>query len=260
MNKTIIAVIFVIAVVAFLVLVSLQKDTPSEPESLEITITPIEHASAILSAGNQVIYTDPAGDLTLFDSKPVPTVILITDIHGDHLDTAVLEALSTEETTIIMPQAVADKLPAEGILGTKIVLANGGGTELGDLTVMAVPMYNLPEGENKDFHTKGRGNGYLINMGQEIDPTRIYISGDSAGTPEMRALEGVDIALVAMNLPYTMDVEEAASAVLDFAPGQVYPYHFRGENGFSDIAKFKTLVNAGNPDIQVVELDWYPQN
>ncbi|WP_313791384.1 MBL fold metallo-hydrolase [Lacinutrix neustonica] len=62
-----------------------------------------------------------------------------------------------------------------------------------------------------------------------------------------------------MNLPYTMPVERAASAVLDFKPKQVYPYHYRGTEGLSDVDKFKTLVNKGNPDIDVVQLNWYPR-
>ena len=62
-----------------------------------------------------------------------------------------------------------------------------------------------------------------------------------------------------MNLPYTMTVESAADGVLAFKPKQVYPYHYRGTNGLSDVAKFKELVNKGNPDIEVVQLDWYPK-
>ncbi|MEJ0001853.1 MAG: hypothetical protein WDN09_01555 [bacterium] len=89
--------------------------------------------------------------------------------------------------------------------------------------------------------------------------TRVYISGDSSGTPEMKALKDIDMAFVAMNLPYTMGIEEAADAVLAFVPKKVYPYHYRTKDGFSDVAKFKELVNAENPAIDVVQLDWYPQ-
>ena len=74
----------------------------------------------------------------------------------------------------------------------------------------------------------------------------------------MRALKNIDIAFVPMNLPYTMTVDEAADAVLEFAPQQVYPYHYRGKDGLSDVNKFKELVNAGNPNIDVQLLNWYP--
>ena len=73
---------------------------------------------------------------------------------------------------------------------------------------------------------------------------------------EMRQLKNIDVALVCMNLPYTMTVEQAASAVLDFKPGMVIPYHYRGKNGFSDLQKFKKLV-SGNRKIKVKLLNWY---
>jgi L-ascorbate metabolism protein UlaG (beta-lactamase superfamily) len=62
-----------------------------------------------------------------------------------------------------------------------------------------------------------------------------------------------------MNLPYTMDVDEAAEAVLAFKPHVVYPYHYRGPDGLSDVARFKQLVNEKNSAIEVVLADWYPK-
>ena len=61
-----------------------------------------------------------------------------------------------------------------------------------------------------------------------------------------------------MNLPYTMTEESAADAVLEFQPRQVYPYHYRGRPDVSDVNKFKELVNSSNTEIEVVLLDWYP--
>jgi len=54
-----------------------------------------------------------------------------------------------------------------------------------------------------------------------------------------------------------MGVEEAADAVLDFAPRKVYPYHYRGPEGLSDVTAFKALVHAKNQNIDVVLADWY---
>lgn len=124
-----------------------------------------------------------------------------------------------------------------------------------DVAIEAIPMYNLRE-EALKFHEKGRGNGYILTLGGE----RVYISGDTEDIPEMRNLENIDIAFVCMNLPYTMTVESAASAVLDFKPKKVYPYHYRGTEGLSDVGKFKTLVNEGDSSIDVIQLDWYPKS
>ena len=73
----------------------------------------------------------------------------------------------------------------------------------------------------------------------------------------MRQLKNIDMAFVCMNQPYTMTVDSAASAVLQFKPKEVFPYHYRGQDGFSDVEKFKSLVNEVNRDINVVQLDWY---
>lgn len=110
-------------------------------------------------------------------------------------------------------------------------------------------MYNLPESPTA-YHTKGRGNGYVLKIGGE----NIYISGDTSDIPEMRSLKNIDIAFVCMNLPYTMNVKTASQGVLAFKPKVVYPYHYRGQ----DINEFKKLVNAGDKNIDVRIRNWYP--
>jgi L-ascorbate metabolism protein UlaG (beta-lactamase superfamily) len=219
----------------------------------EAQVVPIEHATGILRWNNNVIYFDPTGGASAFEGQPAANIILVTDVHGDHLEPETLEAV-IGDATLIVPQAVKDELPENLAMRAK-VLANGASLVEQGLTITGVPMYNRPEAENAKFHAKGRGNGYII----EQDGYRVYIAGDTAGIPEMRALQNIAIALVPMNLPYTMDVEEAADAVLAFKPKKVYPYHYRGQDGLSDVNKFKELVNAGDPNIEVVLANWYPQ-
>ena len=72
-----------------------------------------------------------------------------------------------------------------------------------------------------------------------------------------RKLKNIDAAFLCVNLPYTMDVQQAASAVLDFKPRIVYPYHFRGRKGKSDLQLFKKLV-AAESSVEVRLLNWYP--
>ena len=55
-----------------------------------------------------------------------------------------------------------------------------------------------------------------------------------------------------------MTIEQAADAVLEFKPKVVYPYHYRGQDGFSDVNEFKELVSV-NPGIDVRVRDWYPK-
>jgi L-ascorbate metabolism protein UlaG (beta-lactamase superfamily) len=216
-----------------------------------ITIQPIQHATLVLSTANVTIYSDPVGGAKMFTGLKSPDIILITDIHGDHMDAATLAAVRTPNTIIVMPQAVADKLPDS--LKTKAMIMHNGdkGAQMG-IGIEAIPMYNLP-GPSANMHTKGRGNGYVLTIGGK----RVYISGDTQGIPEMRDLKKIDIAFVCMNLPYTMDVKEAADAVLAFKPVIVYPFHYRGQGGLSDVEEFKKLVNAGDVAIEVRLRNWY---
>lgn len=224
----------------------------SENTNAKIDITPIEHATAVLEWNDVVIYLDPVGGAEAFEGQKQPSLILITDIHGDHLNIETLNELDTSHATFVVPQAVADELP-EKFSEQLVIMNNGTSEEVSGITIEAIPMYNLRE-EALKFHSKGRGNGYVLN----IDDQRIYFSGDTEDIPEMRALKNIDKAFICMNLPYTMTEESAAAAVLDFKPKQVYPYHYRGKPDVSDVEKFKNLVNAANQDIEVVQLDWYP--
>lgn len=221
----------------------------TKPDSMNIV--PIEHATMILAYKDAVIYVDPVGGAELYKDQEKPYYVLITDIHGDHLDAETLKGMDLSMTTLIVPKAVADQLP-EMKSKEIVVLNNGESKTFDNLQVEAIPMYNLRK-EALKFHEKGRGNGYLLTLGEK----RVYISGDTEDIPEMRNLKNIDVAFVCMNLPYTMTVESAASAVLDFRPKKVYPYHFRGTEGMSDVDKFKTIVNASNPDIEVIQLNWY---
>ncbi|HCC04733.1 TPA: MBL fold metallo-hydrolase [Patescibacteria group bacterium] len=217
-----------------------------------ITITPIEHATAVINIADIVVYTDPIGGGIAFSGKPSADIILLTDIHGDHFNTSTLSAVVHDKTVIIAPAQVAAQLPTT-LKDKTTVLANGEKAEIKGVSIEAIPMYNIPERAD-EAHTKGRGNGYVL----EKDGARVYVAGDTEGTSEMRALKNIHVALIPMSLPYTMSVEDASEAVLAFAPTMVYPYHFRGSTGLSDIEKFKELVKKSNSDIEVVLLDWYP--
>lgn len=260
MQKTFLIIIVAVLVLAG-VLYTLRSPEPEESQTStdsaqtlheDIDVQPISHATMVLTWGNKVIYTDPVGGAEKFTGKPDPDIILVTDIHADHFSEDTLHAVAKEKTFIVMPQAVKDLLKSN-LPGRVIIMKNGETTMLESLKLEAVPMYNLPESAESP-HVKGRGNGYVI----EYSVRRIYISGDTSDISEMRSLKNIDIAFICMNLPYTMSVDQAASAVLEFKPTKVYPYHYRGKDGLADINKFKELVNAGDANINVQLLNWYP--
>ncbi|XOV93012.1 MAG: MBL fold metallo-hydrolase [Bacteroidota bacterium] len=225
-----------------------------ETKSGAVTIHPITHGTMVLQHEGKTIYVDPYGGAEGFKNFSDPDLILITDIHGDHLNKETLKALNTNSTTFIVPQAVHDQIEPDYGVRLK-VLNNGSDLDWNGINIAAIPMYNLPETEDSR-HPKGRGNGYVLTIGGK----KIYISGDTEDIPEMRDLKGIDVAFVCMNLPYTMDINQAASAVLDFKPKVVYPYHYRGQGGLSDVAQFKDIVIGKNAKIEVRLGNWYPNN
>jgi L-ascorbate metabolism protein UlaG (beta-lactamase superfamily) len=210
----------------------------------KVKITALYHASTLIEAGGKTIYVDPAKPAKLAGLPPAD-LILITDIHGDHMDPAYVAALSKSGTEIWAPPAVVKTVTAAS------PISNGESKSWNGWTIEAVPMYNLIRGPaaGKLYHDKGRGNGYVLAYGGK----RFYFSGDTEGIPEMRALKNIDVAFVCMNLPYTMTPEEAADAVKDLHPKVVIPYHYRD----SDLGVFeKGLQGSG---IEVRRLDWYPK-
>jgi L-ascorbate metabolism protein UlaG (beta-lactamase superfamily) len=226
-----------------------QSDDTLATSAGDVAIHAIHHAAFTLTFNGTTILVDPAplGDTVNtaeFTALPAPALILVTHEHGDHFNVPILQAVSGS-ATIVAPQSAFDKMPDDLKAKTK-VMKNGDKLEVAGVAIEAVPAYNTSP-DKQQFHPKGRDNGYVLTFGDK----HIYVAGDTEDTPEMRALTGIDVAFLPMNLPYTMSVDQAADAVKAFKPKVVYPYHSRG----SDVEAFKTKVGA---DADVRILDWYP--
>lgn len=203
----------------------------------DIAVHPVSHASFVMETPVGVIYSDPVGEVAAYDAFPRPDLILVTHEHGDHYNADTLGGLVTDSTQLIANPAVYGMLP-DDLKAKASQTANGEATNFGTLGIDAIPAYNMTEGREQ-FHPEGRDNGYVLSF----EGFRAYISGDTEDIPEMRALEEIDLAFVCMNLPFTMDAEAAASAVIEFKPKFVYPYHYRGrDDGTQDPDKFAALV------------------
>ncbi|RZA22250.1 MAG: MBL fold metallo-hydrolase [Proteobacteria bacterium] len=210
----------------------------------DVTIHPVDHASLVLTYGEEAIYVDPVGGAALYEGLPAPTAILITHGHGDHFDVPTLEAIAGS-APILTSQEVFDKLP-ETLKANATAVANGGSADLNGLPVAVTTAHNTSE-DRMQYHPVGVGNGYLVTFGDKV----VYIAGDTEPTPEMLKLTGVEVAFLPMNLPYTMTPEQAAEAVNTFKPAIVYPYHY----GDSDLSAFESAVDDG---IEVRLRNWYP--
>ena len=215
----------------------------------DITVHPVSHASFVMETPAGTIYVDPVGEIAAYEAFPRADLVLITHQHGDHYKPETLIGLVGANAKLIANPAVFDQLP-DDLKRKAGKIGNGESAEMGELKIEAIPAYNLTE-ERKKFHPQGRDNGYVLNF----DGFRVYVSGDTEDVPEMRALTNIDLAFVCMNLPFTMDAKAAASAVAEFKPKFVYPYHYRGrDGGTQDPAEFAQLVG----DASKVKMgDWY---
>lgn len=237
------ALLFFLAVASFTAYAQMLTGSTVSTSNGDLIIHPVTHASFVMEWDGKTIYVDPVGGVGVYDGLQRPDLILVTDIHGDHLDVGTLSGLAGT-SLIIAPAAVADQLP-DALKTRTFILENGNNVDRLGINVEAIPMYNLSE-ERLQFHEEGRGNGYVATFGD----TRVYISGDTEDIPEMRALENIDVAFVCFNLPYTMTERQAADAVNAFRPAIVYPYHYRG----SDLALFTSMIDEG---IEVRSGEWY---
>lgn len=230
------------------------KPTPVEPSSTisplgyeverfvsdggkAVDITLIKHGTLAINFEDVSIHIDPViqhGKTTNYATDfPKADFILITHEHGDHLDAEAIKALTDENTRLIVNGKSYEKL------GKGETIANGEILPLtDDITLEAVPAYNTTPGR-ENFHPKGSGNGYLLN----IDGLHIYIAGDTEDIPEMADLKDIDVALLPVNQPYTMTVEQCVNAAKTIHPKVLIPYHFSQ----TDLSELPSLL----PDIDV---------
>jgi L-ascorbate metabolism protein UlaG (beta-lactamase superfamily) len=106
-----------------------------------LKITTIMHAGFEIEAGGQVVIVDPAQGS--WDGIPQADLILITDIHGDHLNPSMIVKVKKADGMVIAPEAVARTLTEAQIL------RNGETKTIGAWKIEAVPMYNLKRGPSE---------------------------------------------------------------------------------------------------------------
>jgi L-ascorbate metabolism protein UlaG (beta-lactamase superfamily) len=191
----------------------------------ELRLTPLYHGSVMLEFAGKIIHVDPWSQ-TDYSGLPPADLIVVTHTHADHLDRAAVDKLKKPGTLIVSTPAGVDTLNCAPACGEVESVSDSERKTVLGIEIAGVPMYNLVQGSapGKPFHHKGVGSGYILGFGD----TRVYFSGDTECTPEMKALTNITIAFLAMNPPRTMSTVEAAGCAKAFRPKIVYPYHYRG--------------------------------
>ena len=216
---------------------------------VEIVITALGHASVQIEQGGKVIIVDPAANQADLSKAKPADLILVTDIHPDHLDPAAIAMLRKPGAPVVIPPEALAKVP-DGIVMRNREMLTGDLAPAG-IPVIAVPAYNIQRGPapGELYHPRERGQGYLLTIGGKL----VYVAGDTECVPAMAQwVRNVEVAFIPMNLPYTMSPSEAAQCVKGFKPKIAIPYHFLGQKPeeFAEALK-------GEP-IEVRILNWYP--
>ncbi len=197
------------------------------------------HASFRIDDGGASIYIDP---WKLPAGAPKADVILITHAHFDHYSEEDIAAIETPATVFVAPADVASKLAGR----RAIAAAPGGSYHVGPVKVAAVAAYNT----NKDFHPKSAGwVGYVVTLS---NGQRVYHTGDSDITPEMKAVE-TDVALMPCGGTYTMTAAEVAAAANAFKPSILIPMHWGDIVGSRGDADAVAKAFVGRTEIRQVE-------
>jgi len=203
-----------------------------------IVITALGHGSVQVEQGNKVVIVDPVSGMADLSRAKRADLILVTDIHQDHLDAAAVAKLRKPGAPVVVPQAVADmkQIPDVTVMANRTMRTNE--TALAGMTVISVPAYNIQRGPSPGqfYHTRDRGQGYYVAFTDQLAVVRlkkagsVYVAGDTECVPAIAQwVKDVDVALLPMNLPYTMTPAEAAECAKGFRPKVAIPYHYMGQ-------------------------------
>ena len=179
-----------------------------------IEITPLVHSSVQLEYDGFVVQVDPWAAVDISHAKTAD-LILVTDSPGHHLDSEAITNLSDLDTSVVIAQNGLSKLP------NGVVANNGELLNVSGVTIEAVAAYDIILGAPE--HPKGDANGYVLSLGGK----KFFFAGVTECVDEVRALKGIDVAFLPMNIPLgRMTPAAAADCAKALDPDIVYTYHY----------------------------------
>lgn len=182
----------------------------------DMTLTWFGHASFLIDAGKK-IYIDPH---VLPAKTEKADIILVTHEHFDHCNVENIKKLRKDDTEVIGPRGVINKL------GFGSTIAPNKTVTLGRIIITATEAYNINKfrAPGQPFHPHGLGVGFVIDAG-----SRIYHAGDTDNIREMASLHDIDMALLPIGGTYAMTLNEAAEAAKSFKPRMLVPMHYNSD-------------------------------
>jgi L-ascorbate metabolism protein UlaG (beta-lactamase superfamily) len=177
-------------------------------------------SACVMFDGPPVVYIDPAA-LPEPEHRIKADIILVTHGHSDHFAPDVISALAKPQTSVVtIPACVSTLREMKCCRGMKILeIRPGKRLTVSGVEIEAVPAYNL----NGGAHPRSAGGvGYVVTL----NGLRIYHSGDTSATDEMRSLSDIDVALLTLRPIYMMSGSEIVEAVSAFRPKVLIPIHW----------------------------------
>lgn len=173
------------------------------------------HSCIRMNKGS-IIYFDP---FNINENYNDADLIFITHDHYDHYSENDINKVKKENTVIIAPVDLFDKLQKNGFSKDNIILVEPNKTYIAKgIKFETVPAYNT----NKVFHPKeNKWVGYVL----EIKNKRYYIAGDTDITEENKKVT-CDVAFVPVGGTYTMNFNEAANLINEIKPKIAVPIHY----------------------------------
>ena len=102
-------------------------------------------------------------------------------------------------------------------------------------------------------HPYTNNNAYVLTLGGK----RVFTSGDCGDNMEIRGVTNIDVAFLAMNIPFTTNALGATNIIRAMRPKVVYPYHYRDSSGtMTNPAVFKQWLGT-DQGIEVRLRKWY---
>ena len=191
--------------------------------------------SSIKINKKKVIYIDPYNiDNTYNDAD----IIFITHDHYDHYSEEDIDKIKKENTIIIVPKNMYEKLSKYGFKEKNIIVVEPNKKySVEEINFETLPAYNM----NKEFHPKENNwVGYIM----EIDNIKYYIAGDTDIVNENRKVR-CDIAFVPIGGTFTMDFKEAAILINEIKPKIAVPIHYGSLVGTKqDALEFSKLLDS----------------
>jgi L-ascorbate metabolism protein UlaG (beta-lactamase superfamily) len=206
----------------------------------ELSVVPVHHATLLFEHRGQTVWVDPSSEGKL-DALPRATFVFLTHDHPDHYDPEGIAKVRGPATVVVAPPALASRIPGA------FPLRAGEIRQYDGFTAEAVAAYDGRRAASGDrlAHPRGSGVGYLFDFAGE----RVYVAGDAACTPEVRALRGVDVAFVS---PALAAPDGGASCLDAVGASVVFPYHHRGTDRDALAALF-----PARPGVEIRLRDWY---